>query len=600
MKDVGTLIPSLLQGGAGITQGISEGVAQLVNWIRSDDIAEGVRKASGEAADNYSGVAQSLLDKSEGRIGGMRDEGHNTYKTAKAEVKKGADEARGYFGNLVSDTETRGAGVRDRQAADLNELRRSLGMTIDKADQNVQTVDAKGMESLQRLRAEGQTFLTDISDRAESAVSEIRTNMTERAGSQVGGLRTDSEKAIRDFEARARQEGKLSDSEIASESRRIREQGRTQVAQVWNETFTKVSEQQTATRVAGNQMMTNAYSTLHTNMTGAEANILNQVTAALRTSVEARSSADQTFQAAIAAKAEVDASIFSIITGTAEHASDMLAEIALQEASAQSDLTQKHLTYQTQITDALVAVDQTRLAAHQYSIDTRLSGELDAADIQNGFVLMAPGWSNLMAPATSLAQRAMEGPQEQKGSFNMSILGCGGGTGCIDINSTLETPGGFITLNDIKIGMFILGADAKYHKVITLDSGVVPPEHRPPHLLIQGVLYPFAGTEAIPFGIVMTEDHLTALGQARDLTVGITLPSPYGHATVTALSRVPYRVGGDIELEGCSGYVCNGVAIESVIGQYPEKVKVGLRTLMQERGKVLKEDEAPTSPEVLN
>ena len=129
---------------------------------------------------------------------------------------------------------------------------------------------------------------------------------------------------------------------------------------------------------------------------------------------------------------------------------------------------------------------------------------------------------------------------------------------CVDGACRIDTPRGPRPLARIAIGDYVMAADGHFRKVVAKDYGTVPPEHRSQQTLIQ----------TAQDWLSITEDHPIGGRPARLWRPGDGIPALGGKQRIIAVRTIPYRVSGDLMLEGNVDYVANGFAVESAIGKF--------------------------------
>jgi hypothetical protein len=145
-----------------------------------------------------------------------------------------------------------------------------------------------------------------------------------------------------------------------------------------------------------------------------------------------------------------------------------------------------------------------------------------------------------------------------KGSANVSILGTGGGGGCIAADSLVsERSKGLIPQCSVEPGDEVLSDDGEFYPVVGKDCGTVEPEMR--HDLVRIV----AG-DAI---LEATPDHVVDGKPAGQWRPGEKLRIGLTPAKVEQVILVPYRPSGDLLLAGNRAYIANGFVVHSNIGR---------------------------------
>lgn len=147
---------------------------------------------------------------------------------------------------------------------------------------------------------------------------------------------------------------------------------------------------------------------------------------------------------------------------------------------------------------------------------------------------------------------------EQKEGF---LIG-GTGSTCVSGQSQLWTPNGITTMQKVRIGDYVLAADGRFRRVLARDYGYAPREQREQHLRI---VLPGQTLE-------VTEKHPVFGRLAGRWRTGEYLPvvNPRGirPERIMRIERIPYRVSGDLYLQGNADYIANGFIVNSVIGKF--------------------------------
>jgi hypothetical protein len=574
----------------GAIQGTGEFVTQLMNFIRREQLAPEVERVSEQAAEWTTMHAGESADSQRDRIASLADRGRSTIGDMSTTLRTGRDEAiRALDGTaLIKDAESRGASTMQRRDEDITRLRDLLGGAVSGARRDVGEVQTEGTEALDRIRTEGDSYIQELLGRSDDVVAGIRTNMTERAGSTVGGIRSDAKRRAEEFEVKARQEGQLTSAEIDQEKNRIIEGATTAVSKVWGDTFTALSDQVASAKIAGNQMYTTMASTLSNTLAGLETTVINAVTATRMKASDIALGAAQTEEMASQARAELDLGVNNYVTGTKEFVSKETSELISQESKMQAAIGELRLNYETDITNRLNLVDQQQMVYEQQAIDTWLNGQVQSLGARMSFQFMFPNMMGLSSPGFSMMQNSMIAAAQPgpKSGFSASIFGTGGGTSCVSCHSLITTDIGSKTLRDIKLGDKVLGGDGKYHVVKGKDEGVVPLKYRHDMIMLTVSLpkSPIPNKPTVAT-IWVTEDHFVNGTKASELGIGDKIHSLLGEGAICCIQKRPYRISGDLELDGCDTYFANGLMVESMISKMSDKDKAELLRFHQEKSR---------------
>jgi len=526
------LVPGVLSSAIGGAQAGGEFLLEGLNLIRRDDIATRVLQAGDTAASTLVENVDPILQQSEARLNEQQRLGDLGFDASSSSLRTGRDEALSSLSGVVSGTREEG--------------RRAVSETRQFA-----------LDRINQLRSENTSTFNELRERADSVTSGIRTNLTERAGATVGGIRADAQARAEQFEAKARQEGILSSADIDREKNRILEGGVAAAAKTWGDTFAALSDQVASAGIAGN-------------------NMLASFAASGQSALASLSST------AVGAVSNVSLGAFNGITGSMEFVADRSSSLIAGEASAQAANESQRTAFRQQTTESLVALDSARAGMVQYAVDTVLNSKYQAASVQAGFMFQMPNLVGLMGPGlASIGQSGGGGGgSKPKPGGSFSILGTGGGASCIDPSCRVETPTGTVTLEDIWFGSLVLGGDGKYHKVIGVDLGNTIWEDSE-HSLMIGVTptaYLAVGIPNPMFALTLTPGHTLLGKRAGALTVGDELLGMNGSKLVVvsmSLARCP--VGADLELEGCSTYVCEGIVVDSMLAKFPKLARDSIR-----------------------
>lgn len=545
--DALSILPGIAGAAMAPLQFGGELLSQLINVGTRFRVADEIRDASVGAAEGFRDDATGQLNKTEdlvrehARLEGLNFEGIDTM------LSSAGGEAIDRYGGIVPEAKRMGSEAQRRMDAGVSELR----MRVD-AD-------------VSNLKTEGEAFFNTMAEKARSVVDGIRTNMTERAGGLVGGLRSDTKRKAQELEARLRAEGRMTEAEIQGEKNKILEGGNQQVSQVWGQAFTALSEQIAAAGVAGNNML-------------AEVGVYQ-----VRAMTLARTEASRTLGAAFANRAELDLGVANMVSGTMEFVSEQTANIIQNTAASRAMNKTNRINYNNSVTQSLIALDSTRLSVAQYYRDTILNGEFQAGGIEAGTQVMMPNLVGMMQPGLSMitsgAGNIMNQPSGPKSGWSGQVLLVGGGKTCIDARALVETPVGPVPIGEIRCGEHVLGPDGKYHEVVNYDTGWVPLEAMHDYILVRFAA-PDVDGDIVDSFLILTPDHTISGKKAITLRLGGKIRLSYGTGTITGLAMQPYLIGADLDLKGCSGYVVNGVVVDSMIHKMPPDVQGKIRSDM--------------------
>lgn len=627
------VIPSILQAITGGTQTAGEAGTNLLNIARQEGGAEEIRRVTEDAGQRFQDLVIPRLQEAEGRFSNVEGNINQTLDQVSETLRTGRDEALERFRGITDFVQGRGRQIEDRFSERTDQLRAGLQDFTNRTDatgqqlvsrarqqgeENVDEVQAQGQAHIESQIAQNTQFLEELRSGFDTLFDNISTNIAERAGGEVGGIRLASQRRAEEFAVRERANGILSEAEIASEVDRIRAEGDRAASEVWSRATTAVNDRMVQVGTVSGQVQGSVMQTMTNATTGLRTAALSNVTNAIiesgrlseragefaaGLSTEARQFSLGTQSARDEAEAELSGGVMNAITGSMEFVSSQTSQIIAGEASAQAANSANRNQYAFAVAQNLSTIDQLQATAMDRLNDIYLNGGREAVAVALGQTFQFPNVTALMAPANQMMQNASTNilshdasTQEQKGSASFSFLGIGGGGSCIDgychvvaKRAESDSQGEYTYIKDVRIGHFVRGTDGNFHEVLIKDYGSVDEADRRPYVYV----LTYSGCN-----VIVSDDHIIGGKRADELRpddplevmVHHYVPKTHPDGTfrdasehyrmddrVLSVRMVPYRPGGDLLLRGQTEYEVGGIIVDSMIARMTPEQQAQIR-----------------------
>lgn len=238
--------------------------------------------------------------------------------------------------------------------------------------------------------------------------------------------------------------------------------------------------------------------------------------------------------------------------------------------------------YLNSVDREIAATNYSMLAAFE---NGRLAAEAFAAQGVSMGANALSNWTHVIPNIQGAVNGAIEavrgggggGGGKQKMGGGATIAGYGANFSCVDADCVVETTRGSLTFHGLQVGDRALGGDGKFHRILRIDLGRVPPDQQSSYRWAE------VRSGASTFVVCLTKEHTIGGRQWGDFKRNDLIETSVGTGIITKIQTVGYRIGADIELEGCPNYVVGGVIVDSMIAQWPEaaKQKLDEKTLME-------------------